>query len=299
MTVSKYPSREDFMWEFCAQANNANADMLEYIHTMVAHPVAKLGGVSAILSRSGLNELVLAVPKAEKPKIKGMLDIILGNVFCEQFKYKYLKKHTTLVGQDKTYYEAYLKVLTYFDAETDRKIVSKNLMYGNKINLESFFEFCLPTLKRKWAELVKITNENASVFLSSHTFLELLKFLISNIEPKHDLLTVSFGDRIYITAELSLRDLPETTSNEATPQRGEQKPGFSHTPSAAPPPLYLKGELIRGDNIVAEYALSDEAMLLVGLIELAPKEVVVESNPNCRKIIDLLCCLYGDRVRVV
>jgi len=250
------------MWEFCVQTDSKNVDYLEYINTMIAHAVVKLGGVITLLERGVLSELVLAVPKAEKPKINGLLDVVLGSLFCEKFKYKFLKKHTTLMCKESEYFEAFIKVLTYFDAELDRKIVARNLIYGDKINLESYFEFRLQSLKRKWTELTKLTNENAFLFLSSETFIELLKFLIPNIEPKFDCLTISFSDRVYIT---------EYSGNKC--------------------------------SVVADYALSEEATLLTGIIELSPRQLNIEgSAENCTgttKIINLLCELFGERVNLL
>ena len=247
------------MWEFCVQADNKNADYLDYIKTMVAHAVVKLGGVITSVERGDITELVLAVPKVERPKIKGMLDVVLANVFCEKFKYKFLKEKTTLIGKDTEYFEAFVRVLTYFDAELDRKIIARHLVYGDKINLESFFEFRLRMLKQKWEELTSLTNENAFLFLSSETFIELLKFLISNIEPKYDALNLSFGDKAYIT-----------TISEKSGVVAE----FELSDEAG----LLAGLIDLSPNKL---------------------RVEVGSSEECGKMVGLLCELFGERVSLV
>ena len=65
-----------------------------------------------------------------------------------------------------------------FDRETDRYIVSHNLMLKKSLHLESFYEFKLQKLRLKWSELIKLANENAGYLLCNDTFIDLLKFLI-------------------------------------------------------------------------------------------------------------------------
>ena len=85
---------------------------------------------------------------------------------------------------------AFEKALQYFDKETDRYLVEKYLTFDKNIYLESFFEFKLKILKSKWLELTKIANENSSYLLTEETFIELLKFLIDNLEISFDTVNI-------------------------------------------------------------------------------------------------------------
>ena len=74
------------------------------------------------------------------------------------------------------------KALVVFDRETDRYIVTHNLKLNEKFFIESFYDFRLRQLRSKWQELIKLANENANYLLCNDTFIDLLKFLIENIE---------------------------------------------------------------------------------------------------------------------
>lgn len=52
----------------------------------------------------------------------------------------------------------------------------------------------MQSLKEKWQELLKIANDNSTYLLSNDAFLELLRFLIDNIEISFDEVNVIFQD---------------------------------------------------------------------------------------------------------
>jgi len=73
------------------------------------------------------------------------------------------------------------KIILYIKRATLLKQGSAIARLKN-IVLESFFYFQLLPLKEKWKELAGIANENGTYLLSEDSFIELLKFLIDNIE---------------------------------------------------------------------------------------------------------------------
>lgn len=77
-----------------------------------------------------------------------------------------------------------------FDRETDKYLIAHNLKIEKDIYLDSFYNFRLKSLKNKWSELIKLANENASYLLCNDTFIDLLKFLIENIEISNALVNV-------------------------------------------------------------------------------------------------------------
>ncbi|MBR2433686.1 MAG: hypothetical protein IKB21_03700, partial [Clostridia bacterium] len=82
------------------------------------------------------------------------------------------------------------KALISFDRETDRFLINKFLSFGQNLELESFFHFRLRALQEKWTELVGIANENSTYLLGEDSFVELLKFLVDNIEVAGDEMVV-------------------------------------------------------------------------------------------------------------
>ena len=78
----------------------------------------------------------------------------------------------------------------FFDKETDKYIVNKNIQIGRRIDIIGFYNFKLQTLKGKWNELIEIANQNEVYLYSDDTFMELIKFLVDNIEVKSDVVNI-------------------------------------------------------------------------------------------------------------
>ena len=70
----------------------------------------------------------------------------------------------------------------YFDKETDKFIIKKNLSLEKNLYVESFYHFRLKPLQSKWEELVSLSNENKEYLISKDSFIDLLKFLVDNLD---------------------------------------------------------------------------------------------------------------------
>ena len=105
-------------------------------------------------------------------------------------KYNYLKDHLCLNIQDETLFHAFVKVYTYFDIELEKAVAIRAIYL---LNLNSFLDFRLYSIKQKWQQMCNLTNVNAELFVKSETFLDILKFLISNLDYKIKEITIDFG----------------------------------------------------------------------------------------------------------
>ena len=106
--------------------------------------------------------------------------------------------------------QAFISALLYFDNETDSYIVSKYLEIGNKINIESFFNFRLQSLKQKWQELVDISNQN-EIYLYKDDIVLNIVIDLNNLDYSFDFVGVdedSLGD--FSVAELTIIDYVES-----------------------------------------------------------------------------------------
>lgn len=195
------------MWEFCVEASKKNADLIDYISKRIEDAVLVCGGVKSQLIVGNTCSLAVGCEKKHQKTMEGVLRTIVCDTICEKMKFKFLQSHIDLIVEDEKLFNAFIKVYTYFDAEIERKIVLRNLTLSNKIVLESFLEFRLQTLKKKWQEMCMLTNSSSNLFLKSETFLELLKFLISNLEIKVNTIVVNFGAECFIYEERDKNNL--------------------------------------------------------------------------------------------
>lgn len=180
------------MWEITIKSVQNDYDALNYINDMLCSHF----GQDVIIGRYNAHNpcLSIATKDDNREVVWDYLKRLLCDVFCKHYKTNYLKQNITFLSQQSIYFDAFVKVYTYFDLELEHSIAYRIIKYLPVIYLESYFAFRLVPLKQKWQDLCNITNNNASAFLSSQTFLSLLKFLIYNLDIKTGCVIVSLED---------------------------------------------------------------------------------------------------------
>lgn len=181
------------MWEFCVEASKQNVHLLEFIFASLSKNLKNVGGIGTVVCVDNTCCLVVACKKQFEDEIKQKLKVFLCDAICKQLKTDFLKANINFDFCGKLS-EIFLKIFTYFDIETERSAVLKALFFSGKLNLESFFCFRLSFLKQKWIELCELANSNLQI-LQSDGLMELLKFLLSNLEPKTDILVLDFSKK--------------------------------------------------------------------------------------------------------
>ncbi|MBR1925253.1 MAG: hypothetical protein IJ837_00155 [Clostridia bacterium] len=182
------------MWEFCVKAGLENKDIIVFLHNTLKGEMLSVGGVCVLVERAGQTNLALACNKTEYKKIENVVKKALCDAICEKMKYKFLKNNINILIDNEELFLAFIKVYTYFDIELEKQLTIRLFDLSKNMVLESFLNFKLPFLKAKWKEMCNITNMNSGVFLRSGTFLELLKFLIANLECKTQNLIIDFSE---------------------------------------------------------------------------------------------------------
>ena len=142
--------------------------------------------------------ITTACEDIERFRYKNFLEETIIDIICNDYKKEFLNENLSVLGEDEIANEAFLQALLYFDRETDRYIVAKYLQIDKQNSLDGFFNFRLKTLKDKWQELIQIANDNQIYLYSDDTFLELIKFLIDNIEFKSDVINIVEQNNKYI-----------------------------------------------------------------------------------------------------
>ena len=183
------------MWEITIKTSLNNCDNLDYINNML---LTHFNNKVIIGRFSGdVCAMSVATKKQNSKAVWDYLRKLLCDVYCTQYKASFLQQNISFLPQNSPYFNAFIKVYTYFDLELEHSIAYRLIKYMPVIFLESFFIFRLGCLKQKWQDLCDITNNNSSAFLSSDTFISLLKFLISNLDKKTDSVIVSVKDNCF------------------------------------------------------------------------------------------------------
>lgn len=178
---------ENFMWEICLTVKNQNC--CDFIFSSIKK---QLDGI-CLATKNFENQnyqICIACEEYDKSRSKVFLTQIIADCICIFYKGEFLDSKLMLPVKNGIYVKALKKALLNFDKETDIYIISKALDLENSLNLDGFYYFNLRSLREKWEELSSIANDNGYFLISPENFVDLLKFLVDNLEITHDTVNV-------------------------------------------------------------------------------------------------------------
>jgi hypothetical protein len=178
--------KNDEYWEFSLKADIDKLDQINYIKERLKKPLKEARGVVTTICSQESVLLLVGVNMAYKLRIKGIICSLIANLVATIYKKEYITRKFNFVVKHDLMYKSFLKALISFDSDVDRQIIYNKLICFDNIVLQSFVDFKLKDLKQKWNELIMLANDNYMYLLSGGNFLELLKFLLSNLECKVD-----------------------------------------------------------------------------------------------------------------
>ena len=178
------------MWEFSINLKKENFDNASLIFNYLNSTVKTFKGVLTEHEENGYVSILVGVEDEYKENIKSMISSCIVEIICNKYKWNFLNKKLNLPIQNDIGLLAFKKALLNFDKETDRFIVKKSLVLERDIFLESFFYFKLTPLKNKWQELITLSNENRDYLVCKDSFIDLLKFLVDNLDIEEDEISV-------------------------------------------------------------------------------------------------------------
>lgn len=178
------------MWEYSLNIKDENKSLASFVYKSMSKFVENNRGVVTSHEENGYLKVLIAVKSYFVDKIKAEVARLIVDVICYDFKERFLDKYLILRGLDEMGIGAFKKALLNFDKETDRFMVKKALILDSELYLESFFDFRLKNLQNKWQELVDLSNENREFLLSSESFIDLLKFLVDNLDICEDEISI-------------------------------------------------------------------------------------------------------------
>lgn len=197
------------MWEFSLNFKTENFELAKFVHNSLSTYIKALDGVVTSHEDNGFICVLIAVEDNYKEQLKTLLTNVVTEIICTKFKSEYLNNSLSLPEIDNASIFAFKKALLNFDKETDRFIIRKNLILASNLYVESFYYFKLRALQEKWKELVSLANENQEYLISKESFIDLLKFLVDNLdicEEEISIVKEEGGYRIYAEDNQSLPD---------------------------------------------------------------------------------------------
>ncbi|MBO5394362.1 MAG: hypothetical protein J6A28_00460 [Clostridia bacterium] len=170
------------MWEFSLNFKSENFEIAKHVHNCLILPTKSMGGFVTSSENNGIISVLMAVEGDFEERMKGVLSGIVTEIICTKYKSDFLNRYLALPLQDQVGLHAFKKALLNFDRETDKYIVKRALCFTDSLYIDSFYAFRLKPLQEKWEELVVLSNENRDYLVSKESFIDLLKFLVDNLD---------------------------------------------------------------------------------------------------------------------
>ena len=174
------------MWEFCINISDKNITSSKRIYLALKEFCKNYNGLVTTYERCGNISILTSCEECDSNRLKHYIENLIADVICEDFKIQFLTENLSLPNLDEISKKAFMQALVSFDKESDKYIIEQNLNLTNSVDLEAFYYFKLADLREKWKELASIANDNKAYLSSNETLVELLKFLVDNLELKND-----------------------------------------------------------------------------------------------------------------
>ncbi len=247
------------MWEFCICFDSLK--MAEYFANKVNLVIKSCKGISACVSMNGRSNVLVAVPKEKTEFAKAFVKEKIAECILFFYKKDFIVSNLNFEKPNTPYMNVFLQTLVCFDGETDKHFIEQCLDFDERIFVDAVVAFRLKFLKKKWEELVNLANENVMYLLSEDSFLEFIKFLISNLEHRCYAVNVFSKGDCYFLCD-------------------------------------LQGKKIE-DFMLEKQRIYEDCSLLTTLVALNPEKIIVHCNKFVKdKLLRNLLSLFPNRIEI-
>lgn len=239
------------MWEYslCFDNEIDSENFIDKIRPFIK----KTKGVVVSIFLQDTHKVLVAVPIEKKEQAMSLLKENLAEMILTNFKKEYIMSKLNFEVDHSVNMRVFLQTLICFDSDVDKQIIMESLNFDKSIYLNSFINFRLKFLKNKWDELVTLANDNIMYLLSEDSFVELIKFLISNLDYRCYAVNIFSKQNCYLLCD-------------------------------------MEGKVIN-DFLLDKNIVYDDNKLLTSLIALNPEKIIIHCNSFLKE--NLLKNLYN------
>ena len=202
------------MWEFSINISDRYIHISKKIYLQLKEYCNKYSGIVTTFESCDQISILVSCDMYEQNRLKHYIKGLICDVICEDFKLEYLSQNLNLPNLDEMSKNALMQALLNFDRETDVYIIDKVLQLEKSLDIEAFYYFKLVSLRKKWSELVQIANDNKVYLSSNETLVELLKFLVDNLDVKNDTINLVQKDGNVLFYDINFNLIKSSQINE-------------------------------------------------------------------------------------
>lgn len=118
-------------------------------------------------------------------------------------KLEYISSRLSIAGLSDNANRLLWHTLVAFDRENEQALIENAFEIEEGITLDGIYRFKLRELRDRWNEICTLTKENSFFLVDEPTYFELLRFLISAVNPKVRSLTLRQEGNDYIVTGMS------------------------------------------------------------------------------------------------
>ena len=195
------------MFELTISTCKSKSSDISFIYKALKNKVKSLKGIIVCSEYEGRSSLAIAIDKEKKDFLFAMVFEAISEAIIRSYKFDFLKNNLKLRVGDKITESAFIKALTVYDKNSDKDLIKKQLVPSEEILIDSFYNFRLWELEKRWKGVCELMSENASYLFMSGSFMDLLKFLILSCDNEAGEVHMHLGDGNIYCNEPSGREL--------------------------------------------------------------------------------------------
>lgn len=182
------------MWQLCISVDKDSDKCLDYIRKK-AHLVLKKNSAVVLKDYHGDRpRLSIGCDTQNFDEIRNEIKSLIADCIVDHYKYKFIASYINIPIIEPNRAKAFLQALVAFDREYEHGFVVDKLAFDEYIAIDGYLNFRLKDLKLRWKDVCGLASFGGKFILDYETYIDMLSFLVSNIDSKVDEVTISKED---------------------------------------------------------------------------------------------------------
>ena len=184
------------MYQLTVSVDSSRSDWLYSVEDIIRNKLKDCYAVTAIYVSGKRLYCGFGCELENKAEMLSSIKDCIIEMYAVVTKFDYIKRNLS-ISLSPLRYEILLRTLVAFDRENEHRLLSDAVDIKDGMTLDGVFDFKLSELRDRWSEICKLTKNNGAYLHDDETYNELLRFLISAVNPKVNKLTVCEKDGKY------------------------------------------------------------------------------------------------------
>lgn len=189
------------MFELTISTEKSKEKDIDFIFSILKRKIRAMKGIIVSEEIDGRTKLALAVPKEQKENALSLAFDAIAEAIVKSYKFDFFKKNLKLKTTDKIVENALIQALSVYDKKSDKDFIKSKLKPTDEILIDSFFNFRLWELEKRWDNIAKLMSENAEYLSMNNSLEDLMRFLVMSNECEVGELHVQISDGVVFCSD--------------------------------------------------------------------------------------------------